>query len=82
MSNDKTREILDMLVKLHNERSFLAAAAAKMDLLAISYTNRTMARDLLDIINELAYGELVDINHVNSHYVNGVVCDEIIAEWA
>lgn len=81
MLYDKKQLIMNRLVTLHNERSFLAAGAEKHDLKAVSYTNRTMARDLLDIIYDLADGELVDIN-IKTVIQNNIKYDVVVAEWA
>ena len=83
MSINKTKEILDDLITLYNEHSFLAACAKSRDLMSSSHIHRTIARDLLGVINELAWGELVDIKHELRTAVNcGVVYDAIEAEWA
>jgi len=83
MTNDKTREILETLVTMHNEHSYLASAAKKSDRLSDSYTHRTIARDLRDVINEMVYGELVDIKYVHRSVPRaGIEYDAIEAEWA
>lgn len=83
MGRDKTEKILDDLITLYNENSFLAACAKSRNLMSNSHIHRTIARDLLDVINELAWGELVDIKHELRTAVNcGVRYDAIDAEWA
>lgn len=83
MSINKTQEIMEMMVTLHNEHSYLAAAAKKSERLSDSYTHRTIARDLLFIINEIADGQLVDIKYEHRFVERaGIEYYAIEAEWA
>ena len=82
MTQDKKQRILDMLVIRYNIRSYMAAATDKNDLKLASYANREAARDLLEVINVLAEGELVDINPEYKTCADGIQYDMITAEWA
>jgi len=82
MTQDKKQRILDMLVIRYNIRSYLSAATEKGNLKLASYANREAARDLIEVINVLAEGELVDIKHERRTDGNGILFDAIEAEWA
>lgn len=82
MEQDKKRRVLDMLVIRYNIRSYMAAATDNGNLKLASYANREAARDLLEVINVLAEGELVDIHHEYKTCADGIKYDMIIAEWA
>lgn len=78
----KKRRLMEMLVIRYNMRSYAAAALGKSDLKLASYASREAARDLLEVINVLAEGELVDINHEYRKCADGIRYDMITAEWA
>lgn len=79
---EKKRRIMEMLVIRYNIRSYAAAALDKSDLKLASYANREAARDLLEVIEVLAAGELVDIKHEFKACSDNVKYDMITAEWA